>query len=85
MMKIMFCVSAMTAYCPATLVINEMLKQQIELIKQFTQVHDRLYHAFSNSNVPDHKYTTLEGTKAVSLYWIIHYSAGHFQLCSIFL
>lgn len=56
----------MTAYSPATLAIHDMLKQQIELIKQFAQAHDRLYHALSDSNVPDYKYTTLEGTKAVS-------------------
>nr|KAG5709779.1 hypothetical protein BaRGS_032603 [Batillaria attramentaria] len=55
---------AMTAYSPATLAIHDMLKQQIELIKQFAQAHDRLYHALTDSNVPDYHYTTLAGTKA---------------------
>ncbi|KAL8584634.1 hypothetical protein ACOMHN_002363 [Nucella lapillus] len=55
---------ALTAYSPATLAIHDMLKQQVELIKQFAQAHERLYHALSDSNVPDYKYTTLEGTKA---------------------
>jgi hypothetical protein len=57
----------MTAYSPASLVIHDMMKQQIELIKQFAQAHDRLYHSLTDSNVPDYKYTTLEGTKAVSV------------------
>lgn len=55
----------LTSYSPATLAIHDMLKQQIELIKQFASAHQRLYHSLSSSNEPDYKYTTLEGTKSI--------------------
>ncbi|CAG2251246.1 Uncharacterized protein C19orf44,Uncharacterized protein C19orf44 homolog [Mytilus edulis] len=54
---------AMTAYSPAMLALHDMLKQQLDLTKQFIQSQKYLYTSFTDSMETTHKYTTLEDTR----------------------
>ncbi|XP_052103414.1 uncharacterized protein C19orf44-like isoform X2 [Mytilus californianus] len=54
---------AMTAYSPAMLALHDMLKQQLDLTKQFIQSQKYLYKSFTDSMETTHKYTTLEDTR----------------------
>ncbi|CAC5385513.1 Uncharacterized protein C19orf44 homolog [Mytilus coruscus] len=54
---------AMTAYSPAMLALHDMLKQQLDLTKQFIQSQKYLYRSFTDSMETTHKYTTLEDTR----------------------
>ncbi|XP_076089641.1 uncharacterized protein LOC143060002 isoform X1 [Mytilus galloprovincialis] len=54
---------AMTAYSPAMLALHDMLKQQLDLTKQFIHSQKYLYKSFTDSMETTHKYTTLEDTR----------------------
>lgn len=55
---------ALTAYSPATLALNDLLKQQLSFTRQFLQVNRHLYLTIIASIEQDkYHYTTLEETK----------------------
>ncbi|XP_074641016.1 uncharacterized protein LOC141898804 isoform X2 [Tubulanus polymorphus] len=54
---------ALTAYSPSVLALNDMLKQQLALTKQFITNQRRMYNSLISSIEPSYKYTTLEDTK----------------------
>ena len=55
----------MTAYSPAMLALHDMLKQQLDLTRQFVESQKYLYQSFTESMESSYKYTTLEDTKKV--------------------
>ena len=56
----------MTAYSPAMLALQDMLKAQYELTKEFLDSQKRLYQDFSRNIEPTYHYTTLQDTKNVT-------------------
>ncbi len=64
--------SALTAYSPSVIALNDMLRQQLQLTTQFLSMQRRLHQAYSNL-VPDpsYSYTTVENTKKVQKYLVI--------------
>ncbi|KAI5101097.1 hypothetical protein C0J45_8300 [Silurus meridionalis] len=57
-------VEALTAYSPAAFALNDMLRQQLTLTKNFIQSSRHLHRAMLESLGPaDYRYTTLEDTK----------------------
>ena len=60
-----FAFIALTAYSPSVLVLNDMLRQQLQLTQQFAETQRRMYKSYIGASVPDHNYTTLEQTKEV--------------------
>ena len=59
------CLAAMTAYNPAVVALNDMLRQQIKLVEQFTESNRRMYEAYTRNLNASYKYTTLEDTMEV--------------------
>lgn len=55
----------MTAYSPAMLALHDMLKQQLDLTRQFVESQKYLYRSFADSMESTYKYTTLQDTKKV--------------------
>ena len=56
----------MTAYSPAMLALQDMLKAQLELTREFLQNQDRLYREYTTDIQANYRYTTLEDTKQVN-------------------
>ncbi|XP_013386472.1 uncharacterized protein C19orf44-like [Lingula anatina] len=54
---------AMTGYSPSVLVLNDMLRQQLQLTKSFLGVQQRIYHSLMGTINNQYQYTTLEDTK----------------------
>ena len=59
--------SAMTAYSPNVIALNDMLRMQIQLTQQFGTMQQRLYNSFNTSIESSYQYTTLEDTKEASV------------------
>ena len=62
--------AAMTSYSPGALAMNDMLRQQLALTKQFVESSKRLHQSLVSSIEPTHHYTTLKETKKVL---VLHY------------
>lgn len=60
--------SAMTAYNPAIVALNNMLREQIRLVEQFVEINQRMYESYSTGVNSNYRYTTLEDTQQVR--WI---------------
>lgn len=54
---------AMTAYNPAIVALNNMLREQIRLVEQFVEINQRMYESYSTSINSNYRYTTLEDTR----------------------
>lgn len=54
---------AMTAYNPAIVALNNMLREQIRLVEQFVEINQRMYESYSTRVNSDYQYTTLEDTQ----------------------
>ncbi|XP_005105165.1 uncharacterized protein C19orf44 homolog [Aplysia californica] len=54
---------AMTAYSPSVLALHEMMKAQVELVRNFADIQRGIYHSCLDGIKEDFKYTTLEDTK----------------------
>lgn len=54
---------ALTSYSPAMLALHDMLKQQLDLTRQFVESQKYLYKSFAGSMESTYRYTTLEDTK----------------------
>lgn len=57
--------SAMTAYNPAIVALNNMLREQIRLVEQFVEINQRMYESYSTGVNSNYRYTTLEDTQQV--------------------
>lgn len=55
---------AITAYSPSVLALQEMMKAQLDLVKNFVDIQNRIYQSCLDGLQYDHQYTTLEDTKA---------------------
>lgn len=60
--------SAMTAYNPAIVALNNMLREQIRLVEQFVEINQRMYESYSTGVNSNYRYTTLKDTQQVR--WI---------------
>ena len=58
-------VSALTAYSPSVIALNEMLRQQIKLTENFIAIQQHLNQNLIQHAQPDYSYTTLQDTKRV--------------------
>lgn len=56
----------MTAYNPAIVALNNMLREQIRLVEQFVDINQRMYQSYSTGLNSNFRYTTLEDTQQVS-------------------
>lgn len=56
----------MTAYNPAVVALNNMLREQIRLVEQFVDINQRMYQSYSNGLNSNFRYTTLDDTQQVS-------------------
>lgn len=54
---------AMTAYNPAIVALNNMLREQIRLVEQFVEINQRMYESYSAGVNGSYRYTTLEDTQ----------------------
>lgn len=54
---------AMTAYNPAIVALNNMLREQIRLVEQFVEINQRMYESYSTKVNSNYQYTTLEDTQ----------------------
>ncbi|KAH9523588.1 hypothetical protein Btru_040406 [Bulinus truncatus] len=54
---------ALTAYSPNMLALQEMMKTQLELVRNFVAIQDRIYQSCMDGLNYNYKYTTLEDTK----------------------
>ncbi|CAH3178571.1 unnamed protein product [Porites lobata] len=54
---------AITAYNPAIVVLNNMLREQIRLVEQFVEINQRMYESYSSGLNNNYRYTTLEDTQ----------------------
>lgn len=54
---------AMTAYNPAIVALNNMLREQIRLVEQFVEINQRMYESYSSGLNNNYRYTTLEDTQ----------------------
>ena len=61
----------MTAYNPAVVVLNNMLREQIRLVEQFVEINQRMYESYSSGLNNNYRYTTLEDTQQVYCLTII--------------
>ena len=59
-------VSALTAYSPSVIALNELLRQQIQLTENFIGIQKHLHENLVQNVQPDYSYTTLQDTKDVS-------------------
>ena len=57
----------MTAYNPAIVALNNMLREQIRLVEQFVEINQRMYESYSTGVNSNYRYTTLEDTQQVGL------------------
>ncbi|GFR80458.1 hypothetical protein ElyMa_005898400 [Elysia marginata] len=55
---------AITAYSPSMLALQEMMKAQLDLVRNFVDIQNRIYQSCLDGLQYDHQYTTLEDTKA---------------------
>ena len=55
----------MTAYNPAIVALNNMLREQIRLVEQFVEINQRMYESYSTRVNSNYRYTTLEDTQQV--------------------
>lgn len=55
----------MTAYNPAIIALNNMLREQIRLVEQFVEINQRMYESYATSANSSYRYTTLEDTQKV--------------------
>ena len=55
----------MTAYNPAIIALNNMLREQIRLVEQFVEINQRMYESYAASANSSYRYTTLEDTRKV--------------------
>lgn len=62
----LFYFPAMTAYNPAIVALNNMLREQIRLVEQFVEINQRMYESYSTGINSNYRYTTLEDTQQVS-------------------
>lgn len=54
---------AMTAYNPAIIALNNMLREQIRLVEQFVEINQRMYESYARGANSSYRYTTLEDTQ----------------------
>lgn len=54
---------AVTAYNPAIVALNNMLREQIRLVEQFVEINQRMYESYSTGVNSSYRYTTLEDTQ----------------------
>lgn len=54
---------SMTAYSPCMLALHDMLKQQLQLTREFIQSQQHLHKIYTESIESNYQYTTLESTK----------------------
>lgn len=54
---------AMTAYNPAIVALNNMLREQIRLVEQFVEINQRMYESYARGANSSYRYTTLEDTQ----------------------
>lgn len=57
--------AALTTYNPALLALNDMMKQQVELSRQFLSMQQEMHKSIMGSIERGHTYTTLEDTNQV--------------------
>ncbi|XP_078488144.1 uncharacterized protein LOC100175946 [Ciona intestinalis] len=57
--------AALTSYSPATLALQDMMKRQLALTKDFIERSERLHQSTMSSLTPNYHYTTLEETKQI--------------------
>ncbi|KAL5021085.1 hypothetical protein ScPMuIL_000240 [Solemya velum] len=54
---------AMTSYSPGMLALHDMMKQQLQLTREFVQAQQFMYHSLMSSVESKFQYTTLQDTK----------------------
>ena len=73
-------VVVLTTYNPAMLALNDMMKQQIDLSRQFLDMQRDMHKNIMGNIEKEHYYTTLEETKQV-MHLVVLMSARVSHIC----